>query len=267
MALAELLVGLGGRVLTNLRHIGRFTLLLYETLRWALVRPFRGYRLRWSEILYQMSIMGAGSLPIVALISGLVGLTLAMQGVNQMQRFGAEALAPAGVAILFCRELGPLMVAIILSGRVGASIAAELGTMKVSEEVDALEVMALNPVRFLVVPRLLAIVVMTPLLTALADMIGMLGGMFYTAVYIHMDPELYKKMTVDFLDLHDDLLTGLYKSVVFGAIVGSVGCYKGLNVSGGAEGVGRATTDTVVMSIFLIIVSDSLATAITVFWG
>ncbi len=256
---------IGGRVLDALVQQARFARLLLAALYWTFVRPFQGHPIRRAETIHQMRLIGADSLPIVALIAWIIGLILAMQAIYQLSQFGAEVFTGAMVGVSVCRELGPLMVAVVLAGRIGASMAAELGTMRVSEEIDALEVMALNPIRFLVVPRLIAIVIMTPLLTMLADACGMIGGMMYSYLYAQMDPLLYQKMTFDFLKLGDDVLTGLGKAAAFGAVIGIVGCYKGLNVTGGAEGVGRATTEAVVSSIFLIVIVDGLATALTVF--
>ena len=256
----ELLVALGGRVLFNLRSIGRFTLLLGDVAVWSFVRPFRGFPLRRNELFKQMRIIGLDSLPIVGLISLIMGMIIALQSAKQAEPFGAEMYIGMLVAYAMVRELGPLMAAIMLSGRVGARFAAELGTMKVSEEIDALEVMALNPVRFLIVPRVLAIIAMLPCLTVLADLIGYFGGMFTAAAIVGVDPVLYYQKTVEFLKMQD-VFTGLVKSLFYAIIVGGIGCYKGIHVSEGAAGVGIATTESVVMSIFLIVCTDCIATA------
>lgn len=261
-----LLVALGARVLTNLRSTGRFTLLLRETAIWGFVRPFRGYPLRRKELFNQMLIIGLESLPIVAMIGGIMGMILALQSAYQLEKFGAEMYIGSMVGIAMARELGPLMAAIMLSGRIGARFAAELGTMKVSEEIDALEVMALNPVRFLVVPRLLAIVAMLPCLTVLADLIGFAGGMFTAVSIVGVDPVLYYQKTVEFMVV-SDVSTGLIKSFFFAIIIGGIGCYKGMNVTEGAAGVGLATTEAVVMAIFLIVCTDCIATMFFYFLG
>jgi len=257
----DFVVGVGQRVLRNIQQVGRFMLLGRETIRWGIVRPFKGYPLRRGETFNQMVLMGVDSLPIVGLISFIMGIILAMQTTYSVEKYGATELVGGMVAVVMTRELGPLMAAIILSGRVGAAIAAELGTMRVSEEIDALDVMALNPVRFLVVPRMIAIVVMLPLLSIMADFIGILGGLFISALYLGGDSAGYWKVSFDWI-INSDVITGLVKSFFFALIIGGVGCYKGLNVSGGAEGVGKATTQAVVLSIFLIIMADCLATAI-----
>ena len=262
----QLLTALGGRVLTNFRHIGRFSLMLHETMVWGFIRPFKGYPLRRRELFNQMLIIGVQSLPIVGLIGGIMGMILALQSAYQLEKFGAEMYIGSMVGIALARELGPLMAAIMLAGRVGARFAAELGTMKGSEEIDALEVMALNPVRFLVVPRILAIVAMLPCLTVLADLIGFGGGMFTSVYIVGVDPELYYQKTVYFMVIND-LATGLVKSCFFAVIIGGVGCYKGMNVTEGAAGVGLATTEAVVISIFLIVCTDCIATAFFYFLG
>jgi len=259
-------VALGQRVMKNLLHIGRFILLLRDAAVWGFVRPFRGYSLRRRELFNQMMIIGVQSLPIVGLIGAIMGMILALQAAYQLQKFGAEMYIGSMVGISLARELGPLMASIMLCGRIGARFAAELGTMKVSEEIDALEVMALNPVRFLVVPRLMAIMIMLPCLTVLADLIGFAGGMLTSVYIVGVDPELYYQKTVYFMVL-SDVSTGLIKSFFFALIIGGIGCYKGINVTEGAAGVGLATTEAVVMSIFLIVCTDCIATAFFYFLG
>ena len=168
------------------------------------------------------------------------------------------------VALSMVRELGPVLTALVVTGRVGASITAELGTMRVTEQIDALESLATNPVHYLVVPRFLALLTMLPLLTICADVIGMCGGYLVGVYKLGVTPTLYLRMTWDVLRLRD-LLTGLLKAGIFAAIIATVACFEGLETSGGAEGVGRSTTLAVVVSFVLIIAADCLITAIFYF--
>jgi phospholipid/cholesterol/gamma-HCH transport system permease protein len=227
---------------------------------WAFVAPFTSRGLRGKSVLRHMVIVGFNSIPIVSFICGLVGAIMAMQSAYQLGEFGALRYVPPLVGVGMTRELGPLIAAVIMAGRSGSAFAAEIGTMVVSEEVDALETMALNPSKFLVAPKLLAMVFMQPCLTMVADLVGILGGLVVSIYSLGLSPESYYSYTVDFLVLKD-ILTGLVKSVAFGGIIALVGCYYGFSVSGGAEGVGRATTSSVVTSIFLIIVADLIFTA------
>jgi len=212
--------------------------------------------LRWRDILLAAQRVGADALPIVSLISFLMGLILAFQAAVSMRQFGAEILVADLVGISLVRELGPLMTAILLAGRSGAAFAAEIGTMRVNEEVDALVTMGLHPVRFLVVPRMLAALVMTPLLTLYANMIGLLGG---AAVMSTFDIPLsaYMRETFAFVGL-SDFLGGMAKTIVFGAIVAGVGCLRGLQTRAGAASVGLAATSAVVTALVLIVVADGI---------
>jgi len=229
--------------------------LLSDTLYWAVVSPFKGQRIRWRSTVEQMRIMGFDSLPIVILIAVFIGIIMAVQSGYYLSKLGASTLIADSVAISLMRELGPLMTAIIVTGRSGSAIAAELGTMAVSEEIDALRVMGLNPVHFLVVPRFLAMVVMLPCLTAFAIMTGLLGGMVVTVAAFEVGTTAYLAHTRDALELRDILIC-LLKSAVFGAIIAKIGSYQGLRVSGGAAAVGHSTTAAVVASIVLIIAAD-----------
>jgi len=170
------------------------------------------------------------------------------------------------VAISLCRELGPVLTALVIAGRVGSAIAAELGTMKVSEQIEALEIMAINPTRFLAVPRFLALFFMQPCLTVLGDISGMIGGYLIGVNSLKISSALYIQTTFKFLEFKD-IYTGLIKSFVFAMIIALVGCYEGLNTKGGAEGVGKATTKSVVLSFILIILADCVLTAIFYFSG
>lgn len=240
--------------------LSQISSLLKDTFYWAFIAPFRKKGFRANYFFYQMVRAGVDSIPIVALVCASVGVVLALQSAYQLKRFGALMYTGGLVSVSMARELGPLIAAIVISGRVGASIAAELGTMKVSEEIDALKTMGLNPIQFLIVPRFLALLIMVPCLTILADFIGMLGGYMIGTLTLGIDPNLYIQKSIDSMVLKD-INTGLIKSFFFAIIIGIVSCFEGFSVEGGAEGVGKSTTAAVVMSIVLIIVSDCLFTA------
>jgi phospholipid/cholesterol/gamma-HCH transport system permease protein len=221
----------------------------------------RRERIRSRAAIEQILRAGYGSLPLVVLICFLIGIIMALQSAYQLRSLGAIDLVPNLVAISMSRELAPLLTAIIVAGRFGSAIAAELGTMKVSQEIDALTVMGLDPVSFLVAPRILALMVSLPLLTVFADVVGILGGLTISTLTLEIGPSRYMAMTIDALVLQD-IFTGLVKSVAFAGIIGLIGCHQGLSTRGGAEEVGRATTTAVVRSIVLIIGADLFVTAI-----
>jgi phospholipid/cholesterol/gamma-HCH transport system permease protein len=234
-----------GRLLTeSLYYYARLTLRLPGTHR-------SGRQAVWD----QRVRVGVRSLPIVCLVISFVGMILAFQMAYVLRNFGTDYLVPAVVAVAMLRELGPLLTAIVLTGFAGASIAAELGTMVVEEETLALETSALNPVRFLVMPRVLACILMLLFLTVIADFVGILGGFAITASVMQMSWHMYYSYTVDFLKMQD-FVTGLIKSLAFGALIALIACQEGLRVEGGAEGVGRATTRAVVFGIVAVISTD-----------
>jgi len=240
-------------------HISRMTKLVGRTLFWIFVAPFHGKKLRWGAAFVQMVRIGVDSVPIVGVISFSVGLIIAMQAAYQLKRFGAMIYVADLVSVTICRELGPLITAIIIAGRSGSAIAAEIGTMKVSEELDALKTMALNPIGFLVAPRMLAMMIVVPCLTILADFIGIGGGFVLAVSSLKLSFVAYFNETIAAL-FAKDFLTGLVKSFFFAIIIAQVGAYQGFNVQGGAEGVGKSTTTSVVVSIFLVIMADLLFT-------
>lgn len=212
--------------------------------------------IRQGAIVEQMVRIGLESLGIVCLVSLLVGLTVALQSAAQLRQFGANIFIVDLIGISMTREMGPLMTAIIVAGRSGSSIAAELATMTITEEIDALRAMGVQPVRFLVVPRFLAITATQPLLTTLANVCGIAGGLFIGVTYLDLSPQMFLSRLMDSLALKD-LLTGLVKSVSFAWIIVFIGAHRGFSVRGGAEGVGVATTGSVVQAIFAVIVADA----------
>ncbi len=216
---------------------------------------------RVRHVTHQIVLMGVHSTAVICLVGLSVGMVLALQAAYQLRQFGAQLYTGSLVSVSVTRELGPLVAAIVLSGRVGARLAAELGSMKVAEEIDALSTMGLNPVRYLVAPRCLAFLIVLPLLTVIADIMGMAGGFLISVFGLHINPYMYLDKTFEALVLKD-IYTGLIKSFLFAGLISLVSCYQGLSVELGAEGVGKATTSAVVISIVLILGVDCLATAV-----
>jgi phospholipid/cholesterol/gamma-HCH transport system permease protein len=227
----------------------------------AFVDPFRGGRLRLQASIVQAARAGNGSLPLVGLICFLVGMIMALQAAQQLRQLGATDLVAGLVAISITRELAPLLVAIIVAGRFGSAVAAELGTMQVSQEIDALNVMGIDPISFLVVPRLLALIASLPCLIIFADVIGILGGQTVATGLLGIGGARYIALTLDALVL-EDIYTGLVKGIAFAGIIGLVSCHQGLSTRGGAEQVGHSTTASVVRSIVLVIGADLFVTVI-----
>jgi phospholipid/cholesterol/gamma-HCH transport system permease protein len=250
---------LGKQVLTFLHFLGGLTNLSIQTFYWTFIPPFKKDR-----IFEQAKKAGYDSLPIVSLIALFIGIIMALQTAVQMQRLGSEMYIASIVALSMLRELGPVITAVVVAGRVGAAIAAEVGSMQVTEQIDALETLATNPVKYLVVPRFLALSLMLPVLTLYADIIGIFGGYLICVYKLRISSSMYMHITYSSL-LYKDLYTGLLKSVFFGMIIALVACYQGFNVEGGAEGVGKATTRAVVSTFILIIAADCLFTAIFYF--
>ena len=246
----------GRATLVVLAHIGRLALFTARALA-ALVSPPIYTRL----ILSQMMRIGYYSLPVVGLTAFFTGGVLALQIYLGGNRFGAEAIVPQVVVLGITRELGPVIAGLMIAGRVAAAIAAEIGTMKVTEQIDALTTLATNPVKYLVVPRIVAAVISMPILTAIGDSIGVLGGYLVSTYNLGFTGSIYLKNTVDFAKT-DDITSGLIKAAVFGFIIAITGCYNGFFSKGGAQGVGAATTNAVVASSILILAADFVLTAI-----
>ncbi len=242
-------------------YLGGITVLFLRTVYWLFSL---GTRRR--QVLEQMRMIGVASFPIVLLISFFTGMVLALQSAYQMQKVSAEMYIASLVALSMTRELGPVLTGLIVAGRCGAAITAELGTMKVTEQVDALESMSVNPVHYLVVPRFVAMIIMVPLLTIYADFFGILGGYVIGVGRLNISSSMYMTMTWDPLAVKD-VVTGLIKSLSFAALICLISCYEGLNSAGGAEGVGKATTSSVVKSFILIIIADCFFTALFYFIG
>jgi phospholipid/cholesterol/gamma-HCH transport system permease protein len=225
----------------------------------------RRERMPDGELVYQLSKMGVNAIFIVGLLSFLLGMTMAFQGAVQLQKFGAGPFVADMVSLTMVREIAPLMTAVILTGRTGAAIAAELGTMVVRSEIDALATMGISPTRYLVLPRLVSISIIGPALSLMSMFIGIAGGMLVTAWSLDLPPGMFWQRTVDRLML-GDFVHGLVKSVLFAWIIGLAGSHLGMSASGDASSVGRATTRTVVASVFCIIVVDAIFATVTLIW-
>ena len=211
---------------------------------------------RWKDVLLYMKKVGVDGLPILGLISYLLGLIIAFMSSLQLKQFGANMYVASLVAIAMVRELGPIMTGILVAGRSGSAFAAEIGTMKVNEEVDALVTMGFDPVRFLAIPKVFASILVVPLLTFFSDLFGILGGMTVGVLGLDLTIHTYTELTSWALEVFD-VVSGVVKSMVFAILIAGIGCQRGFQASGGAEAVGNATTSAVVAGLFLIIVADS----------
>ena len=247
---------IGRAVLELLANIGRLASFTGRSLAALVSPPFYG-RL----VLQQFIRIGYLSMPVVGLTALSTGAVLALQIYLGGNRYGAEAIVPQIVVLGITRELGPVIAGLMVAGRVAAAIAAEIGTMKVTEQIDALTTLSTNPVKYLVVPRLVAAVISMPILTAVGDSIGVFGGYLVAVQNLGFTGSVYLKNTVDFATA-SDINSGLIKAAVFGFIVALMGCYNGFNSKGGAQGVGAATTNAVVSSCILILATDFILTAL-----
>ncbi len=239
---------------------GRWLLALFLPWRWGSLSRDR----QWLLVIDQMEKVGVASLPLVFLTALFTGVVLALQSAYQLQKISAEMYIGSLVALSMTRELGPVLTALVIAGRVGAAITAEVGTMRVTEQIDALQTLGTDPVRYLGVPRWAALTVMLPLLTLYADLVGILGGYLVGVYKLGIGSTLYMNMTWDPLR-YKDVFTGLFKATVFASIISTIACYEGFETSGGAEGVGRSTTLSVVISFILIITADCFFTALFYF--
>ncbi|HET6159842.1 MAG TPA: ABC transporter permease [Dongiaceae bacterium] len=249
-----LLQPLGRTFLHGLAAIGRLALFTLRAILLALRPPYYP-RL----ILQQMIEIGYYSLPVVGMTAVFTGMVLALQTYTGFSRFNAETAIPNVVVLSICRELGPVMAGLMVAGRIGAAMAAELGTMRVTEQIDALTTLSTNPFKYLIAPRLIAGITMLPVLVGTADVIGVLGGYLVSAYKLGFNAGSYLQNTVDFVEFLD-VFSGLVKAAVFGFIVALMGCYHGFHSRGGAQGVGKATTNAVVSASILILISNYIVT-------
>ena len=241
-----------------MREVGSLFWFIAQTISETVDRIRRGrVPFRAASFFRYSERAGVGSVPLVGLVSFFLGLTMALLTGYQLQRFGTERLVPGLVAIAFTRELGPLLTGIMLAARIGASFTAELGTMKVSEEVEAIEAMGIAPLRFLVAPRMLALFALMPCLSTISSIAAIIATSFITRLYFNIAFVYFVDLVKDAL-LIRDIITGVLKSFMFGLLIGAIACYRGLTVKGGAAGVGTATTSSVVTAITTVIGFDTL---------
>jgi len=257
----------GRKTLIQVDYVGSLNIQWWATLRgMRAALPLVGNRLRWRAAVHQMLDIGVDALPMVALLATCSGFILAMQGASELRRFGALHYVIDLVALGFTRELGPLLTAVAVSGRSGSAFAAEIGTMKVTEEIDALKVMAFEPVEFVLAPKYLAALVAVPCLTIISALFGILAGGLFMFFSTHLGLVLYFRYVLISIQLRD-VVAGMIKSLAFATIITHVGCLEGLRVHGGPEAVGRSTTMAVVRSTFLVILADAIFTTIFYFVG
>ena len=245
----SILESIGRIVLRNVENSGRIVMLIVETSYHFRSRP------KMTHILRQMAHLGVDSLPIVLLTMLFTGMVMTVQTAHEFVKYGAQSSVGGMVAVAMGRELAPVLTGVVTAGRVGAAITAEIGSMKVTEQIDALRVMAINPVAYLVVPRFIAAVLMLPLLVVFADVIGTVGGYLVATTYADISSFTYLNSIKVFATVND-VIGGMVKGMVFGGIIAIIGCYKGLTTAPGAEGVGRATTASVVSAIIVIFISN-----------
>jgi phospholipid/cholesterol/gamma-HCH transport system permease protein len=253
-------IAVGSATERSIAYVGGLAEISGRSVRLLFVSRLRRDRMLLRAVHEAMAV-GVGAIPIVSLITFFIGVIIALQGAYQLQHIGAMQLVPSLVAISISRELGPLITAVVVIGRSGSAFAAEIGTMRVTEEIDALETMAIDPVAFLVIPKFLAMAVMMPCLAIWADLMGILGGSVFGIVGGGFTFSGYFIATRDAL-FPTDLTTGFLKSLVFGMVITAVGCYEGFSTGAGAEQVGRTTTSAVVVSILLVVSIDLLFTTL-----
>lgn len=263
--MANVLEDLGRKTLNELDYVGSLSIQLWATLR-AMTNalPFVGNRYRWQATVRQMLQIGYDALPLVSLMALCTGFILAMQGASELRRFGALHYVIDLVTVGFTRELGPLLTAIAVSGRSASAFAAEIGTMKVTEELDSLRVMALEPIEFVLAPKYLAALISIPCLSIMSNVFGIVAGGLFMFFSTRLAPLLYFRYVLQSIVLRD-VTAGLIKSVAFATIIAHVSCLEGFRVRGGPDSVGRSTTAAVVKSTFLVILADAVFTAIFYF--
>ncbi len=242
------------RIVGGFEYLGGLTLLARETARSAATSAWD-----WGDILYQLDLLGVQSFTIVLITAVFMGMVLALQTAYALSAFGAKLYVGGVVALSMTRELAPVLISLMVGGRVGAGITAEIGSMKVTEQIDALRALGANPVKKLVIPRLVAFVLALPVLVLLANALGILGGYLISSFSLQISGRFYITQVFKLLKF-SDLISGMGKTVFFAAFITLIGCYNGMNAKGGADGVGRATTDTVVLSSIVVLISDFFLT-------
>lgn len=256
------LVRLGQRGVAAISEFGFGAVLLGQVAFWIVMGPKREQPVRIPATFERCMEVGIRALPIVSMMSITIGIMLAIQGIYSLKIFGAEDNVVVGLGFAVVREFGPLITGILVAGRTGSSLAARIGTMRINQELDALQVMGIEPVRFIVAPALIAMMIMVPVLAFWSDLVMLFGAGWYVRIELGMSLGAYTNQLLSLVRV-DDVLHGLYKSALFGILITLVGVINGINVTGGAEGVGRMTTRSVVLSISAIIVTDMIFAFIT----
>jgi len=259
MMFTDFFISLGRQIISFIYFCGGLSNLAGQAIFQILKPPFKGER-----ILEQIKKAGYDSFPIVSVVSIFIGFIFALQTAYFMQRIGSEIYIASLVALAIVRELGPVITALVVAGRVGASITAELGSMQVTEQIDALETLATNPVKYLVVPRFVALSLVLPVLTLYSDLIGILGSYVICVFKLGITSSMYMHVTFEAI-YFKDLFTGLFKAWIFGMLIALISCHEGFNTEGGATGVGNATTRSVVFTFIMIIAADCFFTALFYF--
>lgn len=241
---------IGSFALSAVRKMGHMFIFLLQSLSYAFIPP-----LKFRILLREIRFIGTKSMTVIILMGSFTGMVLALQGFHMLKKVGSEALLGPAVALPLIRELGPVLSALTITGRAGSALTAEIGIMRITEQIDAFTAMALNPMRYLIVPKMVAALIVFPLLTALFDLVGIYGGYFVGVKLLGLSSGTYLSQIEHWVDMKD-ITIGIYKSLTFGIMVLWVCCYKGFYTGYGAEGVSRATTEAVVMSSILILISD-----------
>ncbi len=257
LVVVEAIETIGAAVSSFFRYIGGLTLLLLESIKWML----KGAIFRIRLIVQQAAILGVNSTTIVLLTTAFTGAVISLQMANMAVKYGASRLVGFGVAVAMARELAPMITAVTVAGRAGSAITAELGSMKVTEQIDALEAMAVSPIKYLVVPRLLACSIMVPMLCLFAMLAGIIGGGVVAKIIANIQYNVYFDSIKNFMEMKD-VYKGLLKAFIFGLEIALIASYQGLKTEGGASGVGKATTGSVVYSILIVFITNFFLSAI-----
>jgi len=250
---------IGRKTILFVEEFGYIFFTLYESIYWLILGSKKDQTVKFSAIIQEMRTIGVNAIPIISILTLAIGIMLAIQGIETLKTFGAESQVIIGIALSITREFSPLIICILVAGRSGSAITAKIGAMKESQEIDALRVMGINPVRYLVSPIVIAMIICVPCLVILGDLMGLLGGGIYTSFELNITLHTYMTRTLELLSV-DDIRQGLIKGFVFGILIALISCINGFMVTGGAEGVGRATTRSVVLSISAIVITDMIFT-------
>lgn len=254
----------GRTSIAGFEEVGRHGVMLVESLYWLILGPGMKQPVRIGSVFSEMMEIGVRAIGIIGIMAAAIGAMLAIQGIYSLKIFGAEGHVVLGVAFSMVREFAPLITGILVAGRSGSALSARLGTMKINQEIDALEVMGINPIRFMVVPSLIASLVMVPVLTFMSMALGLYAAALYVNAALGMSLAAFFDQTIDVLSV-DDLTHGIGKAAIFGVLIALIGVLNGFMVKGGAEGVGKATTRSVVQCISAIVVTDMLFALVATF--